>query len=322
VPNYYLESLIPLIKSKGLIPVFCDIDKKTLSGSLDDILPKINERTAFVVLCHTFGICQNMEGFIKMIKEKSGSILIIEDCAHAFGSEYRGQKLGTFGDFSFFSFNYIKTLTTLEGGTLIVNNNTFIDKINKAYNSYQFPRIRETFKKIAFYYFFLLLFNTPLLYALKYALRKRGLRKTIKGKYHSLSENEKKQRLSPFLAFLGYRQLQLFEKKQKKISSLLEEYKKHLKKSVWKRTFIGENSKYSNYYFAILAERSSEEMEKELAKNKIDVGIKDEIMGLCENNNKLKNSKEVFEKTLQLPLYYSLSPATIEKIAKTLNRII
>ena len=322
IPNYYLETLIPLIKSKGLVPVFYDINRENLSLNLQDVFSGISKDTKFIILCHMFGLCHNVEKFIRKIKEKKKDIMIIEDCAHAFGSEYNNRKLGTFGDFSFFSFNYIKTLTTLEGGALIINNKNYLANMIKNYTGYKFPGRAEVLKTVIFYYFLLILFKTPLLHILKYSLRRQKLREIIKKTYHSYKENHKKQKLSPFLAFLGYWQLQLFEEKQKKTCSILQEYKKYLRKDIWERSFNGNNSKYSNYCFAILADKDSETIEKILAERKIDVGIKDEIMGLCKNDDRLKNSKEIFEKTLQLPLYHGLSSQKIKKISQELNRII
>jgi len=82
IPNYYLKALISLLKSKGLEVVFCDINEKTLSNDLDDTLNKINNNTKFIILSHMFGVCQDIEKFIKKAKEKKKDIIIIEDCAH------------------------------------------------------------------------------------------------------------------------------------------------------------------------------------------------------------------------------------------------
>jgi len=322
IPNYYLETLIPLIKSKGLVPVFCDINRENLSLVLQDTLSKINKDTKFVILCHMFGLCQNVEEFVKRVKEKKEDILIIEDCAHAFGSEYNDQKLGTFGDFSLFSFHAIKPLTTLEGGALVVNNKDYRNDIVENYAPYKFPGRVEIIRKIINYYLLLITFESPFLLFLKYALRRRKLRETIKRKYHSFKENHKGQKLSPFLSFLGYHQLRLFERKQKIIFFILEKYKKQLRPEVWNKRFTGHNSKWSYYYFAFLASSDSRNIEKNLASKGIDVGIKDEIMDLCERNENLKNSIDIFERIVQVPLYPTLSEKKIEKVACELNKLI
>jgi len=322
IPNYYLKSLVPLIEAKGLIPAFCDIDQKNLSCDPEDILFKINQNTAFVIICHTFGLCGNIKEIIERIKNKKKDVLIIEDCAHAFGAEYENQKLGTFGDFSFFSFNYIKTLTTLEGGALLVNNKVFMGKIKESYCLYSFPGKKQTFKKILFYYLLLITFNSPFLYLLKWALRKKKLKRIIKNWYHSDRKNKGKEKLSPFLAYIGYHQLKLFEEKQKELSRVLQWYKEYLKVSVWQKRPLGYNSRHSNYCLILLSEKESSEAEKRLSKKNIDVGIKDEILDLCGEAKDLKNSKKVFEESLQAPLYHSLSENELKKISLEINKII
>lgn len=322
IPNYYLKSLVPLIKSKGLIPVFCDIDEKIPSCGPENLLSKINQNTAFILICHTFGFCNDIKKIVEKSKEKKKDVLIIEDCAHAFGSEYKNRKLGTFGDFSFFSFNYIKTLTTLEGGALFVNNGAFTEKIKKNYDSYKFPGKRQTFKKIFFYYFFLIAFDSPLLYLLKSALRKRRLRNVIKNWYHSCRENKTREGLSPFLAYIGYHQLRLFGEKQKKLSLLLRWYKKYLKAELWQNQPLGQNSKNSNYCLILFSEKKSSEIEKKLSKKNVDVGIKDEILDLCGEPENLQNSKKVFESSLQIPFYHLLSENRVKKISQEINKTI
>ena len=322
IPNYYLKTLIPLIKSKGLVPVFCDINRENLSLDLQDTLSMINKDTKFIILCHMFGICQNAEEFIRRVKQKKEDILIIEDCAHAFGSEFNNRKLGALGDFSFFSFNYIKTITTLEGGSLIVNNKNYLADMIKNYKNYKFPARAEILKKVISYYLLIILFKTPFLHFLKYSLRKQKLREIIKKIYHSYKDNHKKQRLSPFLAFLGYRQLLLFEEKQTKIASLLEEYQRKLRPEIWNKRFVGYNSKCSNYYFTVLTDNDSKNIERQLSKRGVDIGINDEVMDLCKNDHRLKNSRAVFERIMQIPLYHALSEKKVEKIARALNKAI
>ncbi len=322
IPNYYLKVLVPLIASKGLTPVFCDINKDDLSNNLENTLSKINEDTKFIILSHMFGLCQDIEFFIKKVKEKKQDIIIIEDCAHAFGSEYNNQKLGTFGDFSFFSFNYIKNINTLEGGGLIINNQKFTDSVISNYKTYEFPSNFEIIKKIFYYYFLIIVTKNPFLFFLKHSLRNEKMKKIIKNKHNSFKKNHKKQKLSCFSSFLGYSQLSLFQEKQKKIMSILNNYENELNSDIWNKRFIGKNSKNSNYYLTFFCKNDSREVEKILAGKGIDIGIKDEVMDLCEMNEDLNNSKNVFDKILQIPLYYTIKKKDVVKICKELNRII
>lgn len=99
-------------------PIFVDVDK---SGNIDivDLEKKITPRSRAVIVQHTFGISANME----RIKKVAGKhkLIIIEDCAHAFGASVSGKKIGTLGDFAFFSFGRDKVVSSVSGGMAITN---------------------------------------------------------------------------------------------------------------------------------------------------------------------------------------------------------
>jgi dTDP-4-amino-4,6-dideoxygalactose transaminase len=98
-----------------------------LSADIKDFAEKIarNDITAALII-HYFGFCQNNFEVLINLCKKNGKF-IIEDCAHAFNSFYKGKRLGSLGDFSFYSIH--KFLATEEGGILTVNNNKFVISI-------------------------------------------------------------------------------------------------------------------------------------------------------------------------------------------------
>ena len=106
-------SLWPIIQS-NLKPVFVDIDCATLNISLNDLEKKITKKTKALMLVHALGNCSNMNKI--RIFCKRNNLILIEDTCEALGSEYRGKKLGTFGDFSSFSMYYSHHITSGEGG--------------------------------------------------------------------------------------------------------------------------------------------------------------------------------------------------------------
>lgn len=112
----------PIIHN-GLKLVWADIDPNTMNISLDSIYEKINEHTRIVQVVHWGGYpvdLDKLQAIVSKAEQYYGNqILIIEDCAHAFGSEYKGMKVGTIGHFSTFSTQAIKHLTTIDGGFLI-----------------------------------------------------------------------------------------------------------------------------------------------------------------------------------------------------------
>ena len=91
-------------------------DTEALTGL---ICPKsveklITNKTKAIMIVHYAGMVANLNEFYR-IREKY-TIPIIEDCAHAFGAEYKGKKLGYYSDFAIYSFQAIKHLTTIDGG--------------------------------------------------------------------------------------------------------------------------------------------------------------------------------------------------------------
>jgi dTDP-4-amino-4,6-dideoxygalactose transaminase len=76
----------------------------------------ITNKTKAIMIVHYAGMVANLNKFYS-IREKY-NIPIIEDCAHAYGAEYRGKKLGYYSDFAIYSFQAIKHLTTIDGGTI------------------------------------------------------------------------------------------------------------------------------------------------------------------------------------------------------------
>ena len=67
---------------------------------------------------HTFGMPANMDEIIAFVEH---NLILIEDCAHSLGAEYRGKKVGTFGKAAFFSFSRDKVISSVYGGMVVTN---------------------------------------------------------------------------------------------------------------------------------------------------------------------------------------------------------
>ncbi len=105
------------IRWLGGRPVFADIEKNTLNMSPESLRARITQKTKVVVVQHTFGRMADVEKIGRICREYK--IVMIEDCAHALGAEYRGQKAGTFGDGAIFSFGRDKVLSSVFGGVAV-----------------------------------------------------------------------------------------------------------------------------------------------------------------------------------------------------------
>lgn len=120
VPSLTFAGSIQPIINLGAKPVFCEIDPDTLNIDITDAAGRITKRTRAMVVVHYGGLACEMDRILKIAKRNN--IRIVEDAAHAFGSSYRGKKIGAFGDFTCFSFDPIKNLTCGDGGCVTTNN--------------------------------------------------------------------------------------------------------------------------------------------------------------------------------------------------------
>ncbi len=101
----------------GLTPVLADVDADTQCIDPDAIEAAITPRTRAIVPVHLAGRPCDMDRIMEIAKRRN--LMVIEDCAHAVETEYKGGKAGTFGDFGCFSFYVTKNVATGEGGMIL-----------------------------------------------------------------------------------------------------------------------------------------------------------------------------------------------------------
>ena len=111
----------------GATPVIADIDPVTYNIDLSQVAERITPRTRAIVPVHFAGRPCNMDE-IGALAEKH-DLVVIEDCAHAIETQWRGQHAGTFGDFGCFSFYVTKNVITGEGGMVLGRSPELIDRI-------------------------------------------------------------------------------------------------------------------------------------------------------------------------------------------------
>lgn len=114
----------------GLTPVFADIDPTTRNLSVDAARAAITGRTRVIAPVHFAGLPADMEGLGPLASEHGLSL--VEDAAHAIGSEYAsGGRVGNgrFSDMTVFSFHPVKSMTTGEGGAITTNNAALYERL-------------------------------------------------------------------------------------------------------------------------------------------------------------------------------------------------
>lgn len=129
VPSLTFAASFQAISATGATPVPCEVYEDTLSINIEDAERRITSRTKAIMPIHYTGNPCNLDE-LYALKEKYG-IRIIEDAAHAFGSYYKGKKIGSFGDIVCFSFDSIKNITCGEGGAIVCQDEDFADLLRK-----------------------------------------------------------------------------------------------------------------------------------------------------------------------------------------------
>ena len=104
----------------GATPVLADIDPVTMNIDPKQVEARLSSKTRVVLPVHFAGRPCNMEAIGGIVKKRN--LKLIEDCAHAIESEYKGKKTGTFGDFGCYSFYVTKNIITGEGGMIVARN--------------------------------------------------------------------------------------------------------------------------------------------------------------------------------------------------------
>lgn len=128
MPSFTFVATAQAVEMCGGKIVFCEVHQDTFLMDVEDVKKKITDKTRAIMPVHYAGRPCDMDALLK-IHDETG-IRIIEDAAHAFGSEYKGRKIGSFGDITCFSFDSIKVITCGDGGAIITNDDV-VDDIAK-----------------------------------------------------------------------------------------------------------------------------------------------------------------------------------------------
>src|SRR5271170_7839066 len=119
VPSFTFIAVANAVRYVGAIPVFVDIDERTLNLAPGAVEAAITSRTRAVIMVHTFGVPAATSELLEIARRHH--LKIIEDACESLGGEYDGRKLGSLGDAGVFGFYPNKQITTGEGGVLVTN---------------------------------------------------------------------------------------------------------------------------------------------------------------------------------------------------------
>lgn len=130
VPSMTYVATFQAITATGAKPIACDIEEETCLIDLDDAASKINQNTKAIIPVYYTGGVGNWQKLYDFAKKNK--IRVIEDAAHAFGTKYNNQLIGSIGDIICFSFDGIKNITSGEGGCIVSSDQNVIERVKSA----------------------------------------------------------------------------------------------------------------------------------------------------------------------------------------------
>lgn len=193
VPTLTFIATANVVKYCNARPVFVDSHPEYWCLDPEDLEEKITSRTKAIIPVHLYGHPCDMDPILDIARDKG--LYIIEDAAEAHGAMYKGQKVGSFGDVSCFSFYGNKIITTGEGGMCLTNNEELMSKMRLLRDHGMSPEKRYWHDVIGFNYRMTNIQAAIGMAQLKkidsFLNRKRQIAKWYNEKLRELIENEK-----------------------------------------------------------------------------------------------------------------------------------
>ena len=128
IPSFTYVTSASAFVLRGAKIVFVDINPSTMCLDGELLERAITPKTKAIVLVHYAGFTSNIKNVVNLCRKQN--IFLIEDAAQSIDSYYTSQHLGTFGDFGCISFHDTKNIHCGEGGALLINNKTLLDKVD------------------------------------------------------------------------------------------------------------------------------------------------------------------------------------------------
>lgn len=132
VPSFTFAASVNAIFYEGATPVFVDIEQDTFNLDAVDVERKINSKTRAIMVVDVFGHPAEWDEICRIAEKHD--LLVIDDSCEALGAEYRGRKLGSFGDAAAFAFYPNKQMTTGEGGIIVTDSDEIAELCRSLFN--------------------------------------------------------------------------------------------------------------------------------------------------------------------------------------------
>jgi perosamine synthetase len=270
-------------------PIFVDISYETGNIDVTKIEEKITNKTRVILIIHWGGYPCDMDEITSIAKKHN--LIVIEDAAHAIGSNYKDRPIGSISDYTCFSFQSIKHLTTGDGGAVCS-----LTKENE-----------RKLKKLRWFGIDRDLDMAGELGEREYNLQNYGY------KYH----------MNDIAATFGIFNLKIFDEKMKRIRNIAEVYNKNLSNIDGIQLFNYKNDRTSAYWLYGFHVKDRRNFVKKLRNSGIECSVvhmgidKNDIFGGI--NNKLVNQRKFDSTQINIPINYDLTNEDVNYVIETIK---
>lgn len=148
MPPITIKPILDVVLHCGLVPVFVDLDPDTMCFDLDQLEASITPKTRAVLVTYLFGLVPDMDRLMRICRERQ--LFVMEDFSQCLNGEFKGKKIGSFGDVSIYSSSFIKTLDTYGGGQLVCDDPALFASIRPHRESMAPPSRIIVIRKVLF----------------------------------------------------------------------------------------------------------------------------------------------------------------------------
>jgi len=284
------------IKAAGAKPIACDIDENTCLIDLKDASSKISKRTKAIIPVHYTGGVGNLDELYSFASKHN--LRVIEDAAHAFGTKYKDNLIGSIGDIVCFSFDGIKNITSGEGGCVVTSDSKVAENIKNA--------------------------------------RLLGVEKDSDNRYKNLrswnfdvSNQGWRYHMSNIMAAIGIEQLKKFNKFANRRKQIASAYDKILSSN---QNIIFLNRDYKNvvphiYVVRIKDLNDRDGLREAMFKEGVEIGVHytpNHFLNYFKSDNKIKLpvTEKVYKEIISLPIHPDVNNDDIEYVISTLEKLL
>lgn len=278
------------ISATGAKPVPCDVDPDTITLDVKDAEKRLTNRTKVIMPVHYSGGMGALDEIYEFAEDNG--LRVVEDACHAFGGYYKGKKVGSFGDIACFSFDGIKNITAGEGGAIVTDDKTVLQKVRDA----RLLGVEQDTEK-----------------------RYKGERSWE----FDVSQQGWRYHMSNIMAAIGIEQLKRLPEFASRRRLLVKQYRKNLESVEEIELLKYDSDSIVPHIFVIkLKYGDREKIRKKLLERSIQTGVHyqpNHVLGLYSaNRDTLPVTEEIFPKLLSLPLHLDLTESDIDYICKQL----